>query len=676
MMLDGVVRDVDVIRLPRWGRVARTGGPVPWVVVDSDGVLVEPVARFLRDFVARGNAAGSVRSYCYALYRWWRFLRAIGAQWDRVTSVEVRDFVLWLQRAVIARQAPRCRSAKTAGRVNLVTRKQYPGDRYQARTVRHSNAVLRSFYDYWIELGAGPLVNPVPRQPARGVRPNAHHNPLEPYRAEGRLRYNPPVPKRRPRAMPDERWTDLFGVMRCNRDRALLALAVSTAARANELLGIRGADVDWGEQLVRVRRKGSGAQQWLPASPDAFVWLRLYLAEVGEFAADEPLWLTVRRRRRGAGPLVRQPLNYDALRAVLRRANDALGANWSMHDLRHTCALRMVRDQRLSLRDVQVILGHAHVTTTEIYLREPSGIASDGRDSAARPAEYRVLNGSLESGGSMSSDQHLLAGEPVRCMMPPSNGCCWWAWRSGWGGVIWRVRRTWSWSPGWCSCVPRTRWSRRCCGAGGPSRRRAGCGGHDRAAGAAGAPVLEFTNEYPWHWAPGACGRVDAVADRREASGAVDDPRLPDRSAAVQRVPDRRPVRLGGGVREGVRHASRCRSATSGTRSRTSTTTRATRRRGRSPGEELQRFLDYADEQVERAVRAKRKGALAAYRDATLVQGHLRVGAAPHRDVEAGCGRLGPQPGGAGVRPVRDAARPLRQGGARASRRGGATCRR
>src|SRR5262249_26955003 len=44
--------------------------------------------------------------------------------------------------------------------------------------------------------------------------------------------------------------------------------------------------------------------------------------------------------------------------------------NWSMHDLRHTCALRMVRDKNLSLRDVQAILGHAHLTTTQIYLEE------------------------------------------------------------------------------------------------------------------------------------------------------------------------------------------------------------------------------------------------------------------------------------------------------------------
>ncbi len=169
--------------------------------------------------------------------------------------------------------------------------------------------------------------------------------------------------------MPDERWAELFAAMRSNRDRALLAVAVSTAARAAEILGVRGGDLDWGDQLVRVRRKGTQAEQWLPASPDAFVWLRLYLDEIGGIGPDDPLWQTLRRRDRGAG-LGRQPLTYDALRAVLRRANGALGSNWTMHDLRHTCALRMVRDERLSLRDVQTILGHAHLSTTQIYLDE------------------------------------------------------------------------------------------------------------------------------------------------------------------------------------------------------------------------------------------------------------------------------------------------------------------
>lgn len=366
---DEVERNVESVRLPRWGRVVPDGGGVPWLVVDSDGKPVAPVQQFLRDFVARGNRPGSVRSYAYDLLRWWRWLQAVDVDWSRATSAEVRDLVLWLGQARKPRRVARTASAATAGTVNPVTRKQHLDDHYQPRTVRHSNAVLRAFYEFWIERGEGPLINPVPLD-RRGCRPNAHHNPMEPFRPEGRIRYNPKVPRRAPRAMPDERWCDLFAAMRSNRDRAVLALAISTAARASELLGLRVSDLDWGDQLIRVRRKGSDAEQWLPASPEAFVWLRLYLAEIGDLPADRPVWLTLRRRRRDGGALARQQLNYEALRAVLRRANVLLGSNWTMHDARHTCAIRMVRDDSLSLRDIQTILGHAHLATTQIYLED------------------------------------------------------------------------------------------------------------------------------------------------------------------------------------------------------------------------------------------------------------------------------------------------------------------
>jgi integrase len=64
-------------------------------------------------------------------------------------------------------------------------------------------------------------------------------------------------------------------------------------------------------------------------------------------------------------------VNYEALRAVFKRVNVLLGTNYSMHDLRHTAALRMSRDESLTMRDVQVILGHAHLSTTaDVYLVE------------------------------------------------------------------------------------------------------------------------------------------------------------------------------------------------------------------------------------------------------------------------------------------------------------------
>jgi integrase/recombinase XerD len=364
-----VERDIASIRLPRWGRVVAAEGVVPWLVAGPDGSPVEPVQRFLRDFVARGNRAGSVRSYAYGLLRWWRWLEAVGVDWDKVTSTEVKDFVLWLGQAPKPRNSARTESAVTAGTVNMVTRKRYLGDQYEPRTVRHGNAVLRSFYEYWIERGSGPLVNPVVLD-RRGRRANEHHNPLEPFRPEGKIRYNPRVPRRAPRAMPDERWNELFAGLRSDRDRAILALGISTGARASELLGVRGCDLDWGEQLIRVCRKGSQAEQWLPASPEAFVWTRLYLAGLDLLEPHEPVWWTLRRRDHGGG-LRRQPVNYEALRAVFRRANTLLGTNYSMHDLRHTAALRMSRDDSLTMRDIQVILGHVHLSTTaDVYLVE------------------------------------------------------------------------------------------------------------------------------------------------------------------------------------------------------------------------------------------------------------------------------------------------------------------
>lgn len=51
---------------------------------------MEPIRRFLVGFVARDNRPGSVRSYSFALLRWWRRLRVVQVEWDRATSAEVR----------------------------------------------------------------------------------------------------------------------------------------------------------------------------------------------------------------------------------------------------------------------------------------------------------------------------------------------------------------------------------------------------------------------------------------------------------------------------------------------------------------------------------------------------------------------------------------------------------
>lgn len=53
---------------------------------------------------------------------------------------------------------------------------------------------------------------------------------------------------------------------------------------------------------------------------------------------------------------------------MFERANACLGSDWTLHDLRHSAATRMARDPQMTLSDVQWVMGHAHLTTTELYL--------------------------------------------------------------------------------------------------------------------------------------------------------------------------------------------------------------------------------------------------------------------------------------------------------------------
>jgi site-specific recombinase XerD len=342
--LDVGVRDVAVLKVARVGRV-----------LDENGAEVPVVSEFLHHMLADDARPSSLRSYAYELLAWFRFLGAIEVAWDAAGRAEARDFALWLK-TVKKPARPRRPDAPAPGTVNPLTGKAAPGWNYAPRTRRHARAAIRSFYEYHREMHGRPLINPFPQ--AKVIDDgslNAHHNPMQPFR-------QPKEPKPRPRSIPDQAFNELFAGLASNRDRALIAFYISTGARAAELLGVVQGLLAPEDQTIGVVRKGSQALQHLPASADAFIWLRLYQQEMLNLVPrgpSEPVWWTLRRPFR--------PLTYDAARMVFTRVNQLLGANWTLHDLRHSAAKRMLRDPDLTLADVQWVLGHAHITTTQIY---------------------------------------------------------------------------------------------------------------------------------------------------------------------------------------------------------------------------------------------------------------------------------------------------------------------
>lgn len=388
--------------MPLVGSLASTGDPFePYRLLDRDGEVVNAVTTFLRDLAACGRPATTLRSYAMDLLRWYRFLWSFEIPWAQATRAEARDFCLWLQIADKPRRShwrhPGERSPSPAPQPtapNTLTGKAAPGAKYAPTTAAHAESVLRSFYEFHLDAGSGPMVNPFPL--TRSPTSRRHRSPMEPPIRAQTGRYRPRVPVRVPRQIPDERFGELFAALSSHRDRALVSLWISTGARASELLGLTSGDLDPGEQLITVVRKGTKALQRLPASPDAFVWLRLYQAEMHGLVPagrGEPLWWTLRRPFRRLG--------YDAARAMFARANATLGANWTLHDLRHSAAYRLARDPEVALTDVQWILGHARLSTTQTYLNplEDDVIASvlayharraEGRaDAAPTTSAYR-----------------------------------------------------------------------------------------------------------------------------------------------------------------------------------------------------------------------------------------------------------------------------------------------
>jgi integrase len=215
-------------------------------------------------------------------------LLAVGVPWNQATRIEARDFSRWIQVGDKTAGRP---ASRPPGTVNSLTGKASPGRVYAPSTVLHCETVLRGFYEFHLHAGTGPIVNPFPL--ARAGRAHAHRNPMEPFRNERAGLYRPRLASRIPRLIPDEKFNELFAALGSDRDRALVAFWISTGARASELLGVICSGIDPGQQLVTVIRKGSRALQQLPASPDAFVWLRLYQEQVhGKVPSgpNDPVW--------------------------------------------------------------------------------------------------------------------------------------------------------------------------------------------------------------------------------------------------------------------------------------------------------------------------------------------------------------------------------------------------
>ncbi|MCK4409282.1 MAG: tyrosine recombinase [Candidatus Eisenbacteria sp.] len=270
------------------------------------------VENFLTDLDRRNFSPHTVAAYKRDLARFADFLSEVThddqPRLARFESTAVRRFVAWMV-----------------------------SSRYARRSVQRNLAALRSLAKYLIKRKA--------------------------IRANPTLGLTAPKPARRLPSFLTRRETDLL--FRCPvqpttaelRDRAILELLYGTGIRLSELVSLSLRDVDTSGGLVRVTGKGR-KQRVVPLGRSAGESITRYREALGGGAAGDPLFLNMRGGRLSGRSVQRL--------VAKRLAQVSEARSLSPHVLRHTFATHLL-NAGADLRAVQELLGHASLSSTQIY---------------------------------------------------------------------------------------------------------------------------------------------------------------------------------------------------------------------------------------------------------------------------------------------------------------------
>ncbi len=145
------------------------------------------------------------------------------------------------------------------------------------------------------------------------------------------------------------------------RDRAMIELMYASGLRVSELVLLKSIEVGMNEGVLRVTGKGSKTRL-VPFGEEAGSWLMRYLAEaraqILQGQVDDALFVTAR-----GGPMTRQ-MFWTLVKKYALQAG--VTARLSPHTLRHAFATHLL-NHGADLRVVQLLLGHADISTTQIY---------------------------------------------------------------------------------------------------------------------------------------------------------------------------------------------------------------------------------------------------------------------------------------------------------------------
>jgi len=278
--------------------------------------------------VDRGASVYTQRNYKQALtefFRWHLEERKSPPVWDKLQRDDFRSFVRFLGRNNLSRAATQLRFS-----------------------------ALRTFYKFLIRHGAAES------SPIKNLSLPKLEKRLPKFLTKQQMEALLIAPFELLKIQKEKKAGRPVSQIAALRDVAVLETIYSCGLRVSELCGLRVDDVDWSEQIVRVRGKGK-KERLVPIGGPALMAIQDY-------------WNTFKQPPGGASPIFfaetkkRAPLAPVQLARRLKQflAIAGLDPGLTPHKLRHSYATHLL-DAGADLRSVQELLGHAHLVTTQVY---------------------------------------------------------------------------------------------------------------------------------------------------------------------------------------------------------------------------------------------------------------------------------------------------------------------
>lgn len=316
-----------------------------------DGVVVEPVDRFLAHLTAIDRSPNTVKAYAHDLRDLFAFLDIRSVDWSRLQLEDVGRFVEWLRLSETARADPVALLPWVEGSVS-------------AATVNRKLSAVASFYEFHSRHGVdlGELLT--------RWRPGRRGGSWQPFlahvgqRPERHRTVSLRAERRAPKDLTAAEMDALIAACDRLRDRFLLSVLRGCGLRIGEALGLRHEDVDARRGLVAVRPRvnvnRARAKTWSREVPAAAELIRLYSdylhEEYGDLDCDfifVNLW----------GRPVGQPMSYPGVDRLVHRLRSRTGISFTPHQFRHSYATGLLR-RGVKAEVVQRSMGHAHISTT------------------------------------------------------------------------------------------------------------------------------------------------------------------------------------------------------------------------------------------------------------------------------------------------------------------------